>query len=924
MNQTLRVILCAGLLSACSPSSPPVEPKAKPATESQNTETHGTEPVISVDAKITAQEKSAEQGLPFLDASLTIEARVNDLVARLTLSEKIAQLFNDAPAIERLNIPSYNWWNEALHGVARAGEATVFPQAIGLAASFDRKLIREIADTISTEARAKHHFFAENDVRALYTGLTFWSPNVNIFRDPRWGRGQETYGEDPYLTGQLAIEFIKGMQGNHPKYLKTSAMAKHYAVHSGPEKSRHSDDYISSPKDLHETYLPAFKAAVIDAKVESIMCAYNRINGVPACGNDLLLKEILRGRWQFQGHVVSDCGAISDFFIESAHFVTKAPAIAAAWALGSGTDLNCGTARLNVFSNLHFALQRDYITEKEIDTAVSRLFTTRFKLGMFDLKTTVPYAQIPTSVIGSKAHLATAQKASEQALVLLKNNGILPLKKGTKVAVIGPNATNPSVLVGNYHGDPIAAISPLAGVQEIAGQSNVSYAPGSALIEDKFTHFTTVPENVLFHQVGDKGELKPGLIGRYYAADLDRARAANRFYVDKKAAKVGPPVQQSIDPTIDFKWQRSPIDQRVMGEFAVEWEGKLIPETTGNYHLKSEASIYINGEKIDKPIDLIANKAYTLKLEKTFLRTHWGNPPLPKVKLSWLVTSDNFLNNAVKAANSAEVILFMGGISAQLEGEEMRVDYPGFDKGDRTHLKIPEIQMKLLQTLKQLGKPIVLVNFSGSAMSLNWENANLDAILQAFYPGEAAGRAIAKVLWGQTNPSGRLPITYYKSVEDLPDFKDYRMENRTYRYYKGEVLYPFGFGLSYSTFNYSQLKAPESLQQGSNFEVSVSISNTSDIDGTEVVQLFLSMPDAPVKTPIRDLRGFKKVSIDAGKSVEVSFSLTKDMLQYVDNQGKFQDYSGQLQLTIGSGQEGHVPEQALVKTSIAIEAAKGN
>jgi len=855
--------------------------------------------------------------LLYKNPTVPLPERVDDLVSRMTLSEKIGQMYNDAPAIERLGVPAYDWWNEALHGVARAGKATVFPQAIGLAATFDKALLFDVASVISDEARAKHHYFAENGQRVRYTGLTFWSPNVNIFRDPRWGRGQETYGEDPYLTAELAVPFIQGMQGDDPSYLKTAAMAKHYAVHSGPEKTRHSDNYFSTPKDLRETYLPAFEAAVKKANVESIMCAYNRVNDLPACGSDPLLKDILRNEWGFQGHVVSDCGALADFYGPNDHALVMAPAAAAAWALSSGTDLNCGTGRLSTFANLAFALQFGMVSEDQIDAAVKRLFTTRFKLGMFDPAERVPYSAIPFSSVGSEQHLELALHAAERSLVLLKNDGVLPLKKDTKVAVIGPNAINPAVLIGNYHGNPIKPILPLDGIKQYVGEANVHFAPGSAIIADQYGHYRVIGAEYLFHE-DEQGQLVPGLQADYYAADLEAGRIEHSYRIDQAAARVGEPVLTRIDPVIDFYWQKSPVDNQVRSEFGVVWKGVLVPPRSGDYLFKSDAEIQINGEVVEGLYTLAADEQYSLEVSRTFLRTKWGNPLEPEVKLSWVNTSENFVANAVAAAQKADVILFTGGISAELEGEEMDIALDGFDHGDRTNLMLPKTQRELLEVLHALNKPIVLINFSGSAMALNWEQRNLNAIVQAFYPGEATGTALARLLWGEINPSGKLPITFYKSVDDLPGFKDYSFNNRTYRYYKGDVLYPFGHGLSYSQFRYGEIVKPESITSGSSLTLSVDITNTSSINAAEVSQLYISMPDAPVSTPTRSLRGFERIEIKAGDSQTVTFEIPAEQLRYVDNEGNYQRYTGQLNVSIGSGQPGFVPPPQVQETSVTI------
>lgn len=853
-------------------------------------------------ASANANTAESTSEVPYLNTALSIEQRVDDLVARMTTSEKIAQMYNEAPAIERLGIPEYNWWNEALHGVARAGKATVFPQAIGLAAMWDRELHHEIATAISDEGRAKYHNFIDNDVVFRYTGLTFWSPNINIFRDPRWGRGQETYGEDPYLTGELAVEFIQGLQGDDPKYLKTAAMAKHFAVHSGPEKSRHSDDYHPSDKDLYETYLPAFEKAVVEANVESVMCAYNRVNGEPACGNSKLLKDILRDRYQFDGHVVSDCGAIWDFYRFDGHRVVKSPAAAAARAVRTGTDLNCGTDHLSVFSNLHFALQRGLITEQEIDTAVKRLFHTRFKLGMFDPQDAVPFSKLSLDQVGSTQHLTLTETAAEKSFVLLKNDGVLPLDKNISVAVIGPNATNPTVLIGNYNGEPINPVTPLAGIQSYLGENNVSYAPGSALAQQQYSHFDVVgPEN-FFHD--NNGVLEPGLIANYYAINSDGPHESSKRTTETTASI------SRVDANIDFYWSRSPLDNSLRDEFTVQWSGVLVPQNSGEYEFKTRETLTINGKEVRGPITLNAGEHYVFSAEQTFLRTWWGNPIDAYAQLRWINHSRDLQTEAIAAGKKADVIIFMGGISADLEGEEMPVSIKGFDHGDRTDIELPKAQKKLLRKLRKLGKPIVLVNFSGSAMALNWEDKNLNAIVQGFYPGEATGTALAKLLWGDTNPSGRLPITFYKGLNDLPGFKDYTMENRTYRYYRGTPLYPFGYGLSYSNFGYSQLvingeaaqQTPITIVENTDIELTVKLTNSSERAGEEVSQVYLSLLDAPIATPQRQLVEFNRSELNGGDTKQLQFTIPASAMTYIDNQGNTQNYFGRAKLTVGSGQ----------------------
>ncbi len=671
----------------------------------------------------------------YQNLDLPFEHRVADLVSRMTLEEKVSQMRDVAPAIPRLGIPAYNWWNEALHGVARSGLATSFPQAIGLAATWDDSLIFRMATVVSDEARAKHHEYVRQGSRERYQGLTFWSPNINLFRDPRWGRGQETYGEDPFLTGRLAVQFIRGMQGDDPKYLKTISTVKHFAVHSGPEPERHTFDAIVRERDLRESYLPHFAAGIREGRAYSLMCAYNRVLGSPACGSSLLLKDILRDEWGFSGYVVSDCGAINDIY--ERHKVVPTAAGAAALAVKTGTDLECG----NVYANLVDAVKQGLITEQAIDTAVQRLFLARFKLGMFDPPERVRWAQIPISVLDQPAHRALARQVARESIVLLKNAGnVLPLRKdlGT-IAVIGPNADDRRMLLGNYEGQPADPITPLRGIREAASPSTrVLYARGSDL-----------------------------------ADGLPAANSSNKAPAESLAAE------------------------------------------------------------------------------------------------------------AVRVAKQADVVVLCLGLTAELEGEEMPVAIEGFRGGDRTRLDLPGAQERLLERIVALGKPTVLVLMTGSAVAVNWAQEHVPAILEAWYGGQAAGSAIADVLFGDYSPAGRLPVTFYKSVDDLPPFDDYGMAGRTYRFFKGTPLYPFGFGSSYTTFAYKNLRTNrETLGAADTLIVRVDVTNTGRRPGDEVAQLYVRHLGSRVERPIEDLRGYQRVTIKPGEMRTVEFSLPASSLAY--------------------------------------------
>jgi beta-glucosidase len=711
---------------------------------------------------------------PYLNPDLTPEARAGDLVSRMTLDEKVLQMQNGAPALDRLNIPAYDWWNEALHGVARAGRATVFPQAIGLAATWDTDLMGRIADVISTEARAKYNEAIRNNQHGRYQGLTFWSPNINIFRDPRWGRGQETYGEDPYLTGRMAVAFIKGMQGTDPHYYKVIATAKHYAVHSGPESTRHSFDVHPSARDLAETYLPAFRASIVEGKAYSIMCVYNSVDGVPGCANTDLLQKTLRGEWKFPGYVVSDCGAINDIYRANAHHYKPNAAEASAVAVKAGTDLTCG----NEYRALVQAVKDGLITEAEIDTSLKRLFVARFKLGMFDPPERVPWSKVPYSMVDSDEHRKLALEAARKSIVLLKNQGVLPLANVKNIAVIGPAAADAEALLGNYNGFSNHHVTPLEGIQtHFAGKAQVHFAMGAPYVTQTAT---TIP-----------------------AAFLK--------------------------------------------------DGTLTPPVTGEYRLiargRPGTKLLLDDAEVTAPMKLEAGHAYKLKADGA-------------QGIQWQPPADGLLAEARDMMGFGDVIVAFVGLNPNLEGEEMRVNVPGFAGGDRTDLNLPEPQEKLLEAAYETHKPVVVVLCSGSAVAINSAKEKAAAALASWYNGEEAGTAIAETLSGVNNPSGRLPVTFYKSVSDLPAFDDYSMNGRTYRYFKGEPLWPFGFGLSYSRFEYGPVRTMGST-------VAVQVKNVSTVEGDQVVQLYLARTDKDA--PIKELVGFQRVHLKPSQSTDVRF-----------------------------------------------------
>ncbi|MGE5614579.1 MAG: glycoside hydrolase family 3 C-terminal domain-containing protein [Bacillota bacterium] len=695
----------------------------------------------------------------YLDENLSFEERARDLVSRMTLEEKVTQMMHSAPAIPRLGIPAYNWWNEALHGVARAGVATVFPQAIGIAATFDEDLVYKIADIISTEGRAKYNESVRKGDRDIYKGLTFWSPNVNIFRDPRWGRGHETYGEDPYLTGRLGVAFVKGIQGNDKKYLKAAACAKHYAVHSGPESERHSFNAVVSEKDLRETYLPAFKELVKEAGVEAVMGAYNRVNGEPCCGSKTLLTDILRGEWGFKGHVTSDCWAIKDF--HEGHMVTKTAPESVALAVKNGCDLNCG----NLFINLLIAHKEGLVSEEDIDRAVTRLMITRMKLGMFDNPEHVPFSSIPYEMNSCKEHSDFSVEVAKKTMVLLKNeNNLLPLDKSKikSIAVIGPNADSRDALIGNYFGTPDRYVTVLEGIRAAVGSdTRVYYSQGCHLFKDR---------------------------------------------------------------------------------------------------------------------------------------------------VSGLAMPHDRLAEAISAAERADVVIMCLGLDATLEGEEGDVSNE-YNGGDKPNLKLPGLQQELLEKVYETGKPIVLVLLSGSALAIDWADRHIPAIIQTWYPGGRGGEAVASLIFGEYSPSGRLPVTFYSSDDELPDFHDYSMKNRTYRYMKNEALYPFGYGLSYTRFEYGEIKAPAVIKTEDTLSCSVTVKNIGARASEETVQLYLKDVEASVEVPRWQLRGIRKIFLEPGEKKEVCFELTPRQLALIDDRGKAVLEPGKFEIYIGGSQ----PDERSIK-----------
>lgn len=830
---------------------------------------------------------AAQTVLPYKNPKLPLDQRVDDLVSRMTLEEKISQMQNAAPAISRLGVAEYEWWNEALHGVARAGIATVFPQAIGLAATFNDKIIFDVANVVSTEARAKHHEAVRNNDFGRYKGLTFWSPNINIFRDPRWGRGQETWGEDPYLTGKLGTAFVKGLQGNDPKYLKTSAAVKHFAVHSGPEPERHTFDAISTERDLRETYLPAFRTTILDGKATGVMCAYNRLNGLPACASDPLLVDILRGEWKFQGHVVSDCGAIDDIYIRHKFLPTEAEA--SALAVKKGTDLTCGRE----YKSLGEAVAKGLISEKEIDVAVKNLMRIRFQLGMFDPPEMVKWANIPYSQNDTPEHHKLSLQASRESLVLLKNDGILPLKKDLKtIAVIGPNANDNQVLLGNYNGQPSVSVNALEGIKK-------KVSPNTKVLYSKGIYPTgSVLEPIDSESLSTDGQ--SGLKGEYFN---------NRDFS-------GTPALVRNDKEINFVWESlSPAKEIIEDGFSIRWTGKLTAQESGTYQVgwrsNGAVKVFIDNKllfeenKNPRTRNLSADftfdkgKTYDLKVEYIENNNHFAsaklfwNPPNAQAKLR---------EDALEKSRQADVVVMVMGINPAVEGEEMDVKTEGFRGGDRTEIALPKPQQEFIKAVYALEKPVILVTMGGSALAMNWEDENIPAILHAWYPGQFGGTAIADVLFGDYNPAGRLPVTFYKSVNDLPPFDDYKMEGKTYRYFHKKPLYPFGYGLSYSKFEYSNLQLPTAIRPGISVTVTAEVKNVSDVAGDEVVQLYLSDIEASVPVPIRNLVGVERINLKPNEKRKVSFRITPRQMSVILDNGNRVIEPGEFSVSVGGKQ----------------------
>ena len=858
------------------------------------------------------------QQAPYLNVKLSAAERARDLVGRMTLDEKAEQLEDWATAIPRLGIPDYQTWNEALHGVARAGYSTVFPQAIGMGATWDPEMLHALGNVISTEARAKYNQAQREGNHRIFYGLTYWSPNINIVRDPRWGRGQETYGEDPFLTGKLGVAFIGGVQGGDLNHLRAVATSKHFAVHSGPEQLRHGFNVDPSPRDLEETYLPAFRAAVTEGHVQSVMCAYNSIDGWPACTSKMLLKEHLRDAWGFKGFVVSDCGAIMD--VNQGHKKTADITHSAALALEAGADLSCSIWAPG-FNTLADAVRRKLVSEELVTQAAERLYTARFQLGLFDPQGSNPLDQTPIFAVASPQNIQAARKAAEESIVLLKNNGALPLKSAPgRIAVVGPTADLLPSILGNYVGTPVNPVTPLEGIFRQFRGSPILYAQGSTLANGVGV---PVPRTAF--------GLNKGLKTEFFATP----------------DWTGRPVATTTQPEVQADWEDAlPVPQLATHNYSVRWSGSLAAPAPGHYVFTLESGdsfpwspaesyrFILDGKVLAEgslrqgmdisvmgnfkaapgasptsppvmkftrppaiPVEFTDTNPHDFRLEYS----HSGDQAGGGLTLKWEAPAQAQIDEAVARAREADVVVAFVGLSPQLEGEEMRIKIDGFDGGDRTGIDLPAPQQKLLEAVAATGKPLVVVLQSGSAVALNWANEHAAAILEAWYPGVEGGTAIARTLAGLNNPAGRLPVTFYASLDGLPAFTDYTLKGRTYRYYTGKPLWGFGYGLSYSAFKYGPVKlSADALKAGDPLTATVTVTNTGAVRGDEVVEAYLKTPQPD--GPIHSLVGFQRIALAAGDSKEVNIRIDPRSLSSVDGKGNRSILEGKYSLILGGAQ----------------------
>jgi beta-glucosidase len=836
---------------------------------------------------------------PYLDTNLTPQQRAADLVHRMTLAEKATQMQNNSAAVPRLNIPAYQWWSEALHGVINDG-VTEYPEPIGLAATFDAPGIHTMAAQIGIEGRIKHVQNLREGHTGIMGGLDFWSPNLNIFRDPRWGRGQETYGEDPFLTGRMGVAYVTGLQGDDPRYYLAIATPKHYAVHSGPEPTRHFADVDVSKHDEVDTYEAAFRAAIVEGKAGSIMCAYNAINGEPACANQYLLQDQLRGKWGFQGYVVSDCDAVRDVAANHRYRPTQAQGAAISVIRGMDNECVTFTSRFGepVEKAYIDAVQQGYLPENTLDTSLIRLFTARIKLGMFDPPDMVPYTKIDEKELDSAEHRAQARKLADESMVLLKNDGLLPLKPEIKkIAVVGPLADQTRPLIGNYAGQPTHIVSILDGLHAEFPNAAITFVSGTQFLR---ADGTPVPDSLLTTPDG-----KPGLKAEY-----------------NEGIRRGPPVPGTSTTPITSRTESNVnltdknLPPEIAGKktFGVQWSGFLTPNESGDFILGMRAAgfarLSVGGKQVAMAfgggggeISSSVGRVHLEKGRKVELEIAYGSRDgKAHAELIWTKSSSGPSPEAIAAAKNADAVIAVVGITSQLEGEEMPVTEPGFLGGDRTSIDLPQPEEDLVEGLAATGKPLAVVLVNGSALAVNWINEHANAVLEAWYPGEEGGAAVAETLSGKNNPAGKLPVTFYTGVSQLPNFEDYGMANRTYRYITSRPLYPFGYGLSYTTFKFSDLSVPvQPVAAGQSLGADVTVTNTGKVAGDEVAQLYLKFPDVK-GAPLIALRGFQRIHLEAGASQKIHFELKNRDLGMVTEDGSPIIAQGDYTISIGGGQ----------------------
>jgi beta-glucosidase len=838
-----------------------------------------------------------EENLPYLNSQLSPEQRATDLVRRMTLSEKASEMQNNSAAVPRLKVPAYQWWSEALHGVINDG-VTEYPEPIGLAATFDAPGIHTMAGQIGIEGRIKHVQNLREGHTGIMGGLDFWSPNLNIFRDPRWGRGQETYGEDPFLTGRMGVAYVTGLQGDDPKYYLAIATPKHFAVHSGPEPTRHFADVDVSKHDEVDTYEPAFRASIVEGKAGSVMCAYNAINGEPACANQYLLQDQLRGKWGFQGYVVSDCDAVRDVAANHRYRVSQAQGAAISVIRGMDNECVTFTSRFGepVEKAYIDAVQQGYLPESTLDTALIRLFTARIKLGMFDPPDMVPYTKIDEKELDNAQHRAQARKLANESMVLLKNDGLLPLKpEMKKIVVVGPLADQSRPLIGNYAGQPTHIVSIMDGLKTEFPKAAIKFVPGTQFLR---TDGTPVPEALLTTAEG-----KPGLKANYNEGSRGGPGAAmnNTSIVSR------------TEPNVKLTRDNLPAEIAGKKTFGVQWSGFLTPSESGDFLLgircQGFARITVDARQIamargggGESVSGVG-RVHFEKDRKVALEISYGSRDgRAQAELIWTKASNAPSPEAIAAAKSADVVIAVVGITSQLEGEEMPVSEPGFLGGDRTSIDLPQPEEDLVEAVAATGKPLAVVLMNGSALAVNWINQHANAIVEAWYPGEEGGAAVAETLSGKNNPAGRLPVTFYTGVDQLPNFEDYGMANRTYRYFTGKPLYPFGYGLSYTKFSYSDLSVPTSaVAAGQSLGADVTVTNTGKTAGDEVVQLYLKSPDLN-GAPRVALRGFQRIHLESGGRQKVHFDLKPRDLGIVTEDGNPIIAQGDYAISIGGGQ----------------------